>query len=154
MNYINIICGPICSGKTTYCKSLAVKTSAKYISLSSIVKSLAKTQLRSELQTTDHLSADITAELFLMLGDEINEDWLIDGIRQWSIVENLLAYYGHSVIKLVWLEVPEITRKDRYIAASRLGDDMPFEEASKRDYDLGLGQIESVIKNLCTIIPS
>lgn len=148
---IYLIFGPICSGKSTYCERRVKESGGNIISVSSIVRQLSGKTLRTDLQNTSDLATDITGELFIAIGEEITEDVYIDGIRQWSIVENILSYYGFNQVRLVWLEVDEETRRSRYLIGNRSKDNSTFDEANTRDYQLGLHEIENIVKNLCQI---
>ena len=154
---IILVLGPICSGKTTYCQSFCYAApDTKYIKVSDIVRQLSKKAVRSEMQQTSHLDAEISAALIHAIDDALSSELynsiIIDGIRQLSIVRMLIAYFGMERITMHWLEVPYDIRKARYNSLSRQRDDLSFEEATDRDSKLGLEELENVLSTLFHII--
>lgn len=149
-NKVVLLFGKICSGKSTYAKALAYITKAKHITVSDIVKRISGQASRSELQTTGHMDVLIANELI----NEINkyDKVVIDGIRQYSIVVELAAEYGIENLDLVWLEVPDDVRKYRFYDRAIAKDDISFEEADKRDADLGLLVLQDKLKDSYVII--
>jgi len=138
---IVLIFGKICSGKSTYAQALSYITKSKRITVSDIVKALSGIQSRSGLQTTQHLDEAIAAELVRQI--KANERVVIDGIRQFSIVQWILREFGAENILMIWLEVPDDIRKYRFYDRLLAKDDLTFEEADQRDEKLGLTELRS-----------
>jgi len=147
---ITLLFGKICSGKSTFAEALSYVTKAKHITVSDIVKSLSGLHTRSGLQLTQHLDEAIAAELVRQI--KAYDKVIIDGIRQKSIVEWLINEFGDSKIKMIWLEVPDHTRKYRFEDRVVAKDDLTFEMADRRDADLGLLELQAALQNEYTII--
>ena len=142
---IVLLFGKICSGKSTYADALCYVTKAKRITVSDIVKRVSGKVSRSELQQTQDLDTDIAVELI----NEISkyEKVVVDGIRQDTIVWYIVNHFGMNAINMVWLEVPDETRKHRFYNRAVAKDDISFEEADKKDNELGLGRVAEVFKS-------
>lgn len=156
-NRIVLLFGKICSGKSTYADALCYITKAKRITVSDIVKRVSGKASRSELQNTTHLDQDICYELC----QEINkyDKVVIDGIRQYTIVTGLIAEYGLDAIDMVWLEVSDEERRNRFSDRSDAfgtgpasKDDIAFEEADLRDEKLGLKELQDKLKDSYIIV--
>ena len=147
---IVLLFGKICSGKSTYADALCYVTKAKRITVSDIVKRVSGKSSRSELQNTAHLDQDICHELC----QEINkyEKVVIDGIRQYTIAMGLAAEFGLENLDLIWLEVPDVTRRYRYYDRAISKDDITFEDADARDEKLGLLELQDKLKDSYIII--
>ena len=147
MRSINLICGPICSGKTTYCKERMKGPIDSCIKVSNVVRRLSKAESRKDLQNTSNLDEQIAEELIHIIecGMLYHNNFYIDGIRQLSIIERLVENFKdnkHLRIEITWLEVPYKVREERYLQRIRTEDDnVSFEEANKRDNELGLSSI-------------
>jgi dephospho-CoA kinase len=142
---IVLIFGKICSGKSTYADALCYVTKAKRITVSDIVKRVSGKATRSELQTTQDLDEQISAELILEI--EKYDKVVIDGIRQHSIVWNLVNKFGKPNVDMIWLEVADDVRKYRFYDRAIAKDDISFEQADERDEKLGLSYVAKVFGN-------
>jgi dephospho-CoA kinase len=142
---IVLIFGKICSGKSTYADALCYVTKAKRITVSDIVKRVSGKATRSELQTTQDLDEQISAELITEI--EKYDKVVIDGIRQHSIVWNLVNKFGKPNIDMLWLEVADDVRKYRFYDRAIAKDDISFEQADERDEKLGLSYVAKVFEN-------
>lgn len=143
MKQIIAVCGPVCCGKTTWCKQLIGELNHSYIKVSNIVKILSNAQTRQELQNTKHLDRQIADQLLIQVDSllKLSDIVYIDGLRQLSIYNYLKAQYPN--IELVWVELPYQERKQRYNTRADLRDsDIGFEQADKQDFELGLGEIK------------
>ena len=149
-NRIVLLFGKICSGKSTYADALCYVTKAKRITVSDIVKRVSGKVSRSELQQTQDLDTEIASELITEI--QKHEKVVIDGIRQDTIVWYIVNHFGMSAIDMVWLEVPDETRKHRFYDRVVAKDDISFEEADKKDEELGLGRVAEVFKSWYIVI--
>jgi len=133
------VCGAICSGKTRYGKILAKGLGVEFVEASSIVKDILHTNLRVNLQGNPQLNINIIERL-----QQCSSDCVVGGVRQQSILE---AFPGSS---LVWLEVSQDTRFKRCMERQDKKDIMSweaFEQAEKKDNDLGLLAVKEFILN-------
>lgn len=136
---IIFVCGRICSGKNTFCKSLALH---KHIVVSDVVKRLTGEISRAKLQDTAELDSQIVQELMNLI--DSSDQVVIDGIRQLSILDALLAHYDKSDCEIVWLRVPPAIRKERYLLRNDSKDAADdFERAEERDVKLGIADLHS-----------
>ncbi len=75
---------------------------------------------------------------------------MIDGIRQYEILTNIEDYltrtYPSLTLEYKWLEVDREERKRRFEARKDVKDTLSFEEAEKRDNELGLSTLFSILK--------
>lgn len=148
--------GPICSGKST----IDIGQQSVRITVSNAVKKLMQSEDREVLQNSKHLDTLIAEEIandiwhydtFVFDSDETTPECIvIDGIRQVSIVTQLESFlqrvYPNWTLEYVWLEVPTAERKRRFEARKDPKDTLTFEEAEKRDNELGLSQLFSILK--------
>jgi len=137
---IIFVFGKICSGKDTFASDC---TDREQIASSDIVKSIIKSKDRKSLQDTAHLDKKIAAGIFEKI--EKNKLYCITGIRQLSILLKLKFLLQSNVITfhLIWLEASDEELKGRYESRGDARDkDLSFEEALKRDDNLGLGELE------------
>jgi hypothetical protein len=78
------------------------------------------------------------------------ECFIIDGIRQYTILEQLEQWlsktYPDVQLEYKWLEVDSVERKRRFEARKDPKDTLTFEEAEKRDNELGLSNLFSILK--------
>lgn len=149
-NKITLIFGKICSGKSTYADALCYVAKAKRITVSDVVKRLSGMSSRSQLSTTSSLDTKIAAELI----KEVNryDRVIIDGIRQYSIVLDIVAEFGRDRVDMIWLEVPDDIRKSRFYDRAIAKDDMSFEESNRLDDELGLSELREKLKDVYTVI--
>ena len=143
--------GEICSGKST----LDFGTQSSRITVSNIVKRLMQSEDREVLQNSKHLDNIIADEIIEEIENiysyayPFSHTVIIDGIRQYSIVEQVQQWLTNSTkIKLEykWLEVDSVERKRRFEARKDPKDTLTFEEAEKRDNVLGLSDLFSILK--------
>jgi len=148
--------GEICSGKSTYSPS---EHSIK-LTVSNVVKQLMQSEDREVLQNSKHLDTKIADEIaediwqYMSFGagyiDGAPECYIVDGIRQYTILEQLEQWLGKTYpdlpIEYKWLEVDREERKRRFEARKDLKDTLTFEEAEKRDNELGLSELFSILK--------
>jgi hypothetical protein len=148
--------GEICSGKSTY------EPQGKCIRLtvSNTVKKLMQSQDREILQNSKHLDTVIAEEIandiwhydtFIFDSDETTPDYIIvDGIRQLTILTQLQSFlqrvYPRWTIEYKWLEVDREERKRRFEARKDPKDTLTFEQAEKRDNELGLSNLFRILK--------
>jgi dephospho-CoA kinase len=149
-NKVVLLFGKICSGKSTYADALCYVTKAKRITVSDIVKRVSGKVSRSELQGTAHMDKEIALELIAEI--KKYDKVVIDGIRQYSIVVELVAEFGMDSLDLIWLEVSDDIRKYRFYDRSISKDDITFEEADARDEKLGLKELAESLKDSYIII--
>lgn len=148
---IKLVFGRICSGKSSL-KRDPLRDAV--IEVSHLVKTLIKRSNREALQNTVDLDMEI-AELLLNRIAELEAEnaWsviVIDGIRQASIVQQVLERYPE--VELVWVEVPTEERKRRYYARQHPKDIEPFEIVDNREIELEGQKIFDTFRNRLTII--
>lgn len=146
---IVIVCGKICSGKNTFCKTF--DDSFVHIVVSDVVKIISGVLHRSELSDTASLDILIAGELIEMCKEytQIDRKVIIDGIRQKTIYDAIVEEFGGDEIMSFWLEVPEEILEQRYYDRSAKKDwGLPFKEALAKDDVLGLGELEIYMKGL------
>ena len=148
--------GEICSGKSTY------DPGAEYhrYTVSSVVKKIMQTEDRALLQDskhfTEHIANMICEDIFYyqnyVFVDEQStpQYFVIDGIRQYEILTIIEDYltrtYPSLTLEYKWLEVDREERKRRFEARKDVKDTLSFEEAEKRDNELGLSTLFSILK--------
>lgn len=143
MGKLIFICGEICSGKTT---EMFNRSSADFIHIevSNLVKALLQEQERDKLQGHPELSTAIIAEIYENVVKYNNV--IVTGVRQ---VEILRAYKN---AELVWLNVDEETRFQRYLKRGDIAKDKltqeGFQLAQKRDNELGLQEVKEYINTI------
>ena len=152
---IILLCGRICSGKSSYGHD---GTSRIYVS--NIVRHITNSVDRSALQNT--FNTDFTTlligELFKYLdmdikhaaSKETTHKIIVDGIRERRIVEAILQQYPEA--ELVWLEVPVEERKRRYENRKDVKDVELFEIADNKPIELECQNIFSTFRDKLTII--
>ena len=126
---------------------------AERIVVSDIVRGIIRSSSREELQNTMHLDLSITAEIIEHIGDLLKKEVseiVVDGIRQVSIVELVVAHFPDA--ELIWLEVPVEERKRRYENRKDLKDVELFEVADNKPIELECQNIFSTFKDKLTII--
>lgn len=141
--------GEICSGKSTF----DVGQESVRITVSNIVKRLMQSEDREVLQKSKHLDTIIADEIIEEVDNIFGyvypspQTIIIDGIRQYSIVEQVQQWLPDNVeVEYKWLEVDREERKRRFEARKDPKDTLTFEEAEKRDNELGLSELFSILK--------
>jgi len=141
--------GEICSGKST----LDFGEFSMRITVSNIVKRLMQSESREVLQNSKHLDSaiadEIVEEIDNIFGyvDPLPQTIIIDGIRQYSIVQQVQQWLPDNVeVQYKWLQVDSAERKRRFEARRDPKDTLTFEEAEKRDNELGLSELFSILK--------
>ena len=145
---IKLVCGRICSGKGSYGQP------ATRIVVSDVVRHLIKSTDRNKLQETLHLEDLIANKIIELLDNAIKTDWdsvyIVDGIRQVSIVEKVLEHYPDA--ELIWLEVSTEERKRRYEARKDIKDVEPFEIADNKNIELECQRIYHTFRDRLLIV--
>ncbi len=148
--------GEICSGKSTY----EPEGKSVRLTVSNVVKKLMQSEDREVLQKSRHMDTMIANELandlwnydaFVFESKETTPDYLIiDGIRQGTILTVLESYIERSHprwgIEYKWLEVDREERRRRFDARKDPKDTISFDEAEKRDNELGLSNLFRILK--------
>ena len=143
---LTLLFGRICSGKSTYYPS------GYRIVVSNIVRGIIKSSSREQLQNTMHLDKVIANAVVSSIEYAIDghPHVVVDGIRQASIVYEVLKHYPDA--ELVWLEVPVEERKRRYESRMDLKDVEAFEVADNKPIELECQEIFSIFKEQLRII--
>jgi len=148
-----LVFGRICSGKSSF-QSLSYR-----IVVSNIVRDLMKSNDREQLQNSMHLDERIAEEIIGVLdatstciekGIIKRRPIIVDGIRQSTIVDKILELYPDST--LVWLDVSEAKRKQRYENRNDTKDTESFETADNKPIELECQKIFSIFKERLEII--
>jgi len=148
--------GEICSGKSTY----EPEGKSARITVSNVVKKLMQSEDREVLQKSRHMDTMIANEIandlwhydtFVFESKDTTPDYLIiDGIRQGTILTVLESYIQRSHpywgIEYKWLDVDREERKRRFDARKDPKDTISFDEAEKRDNELGLSNLFRMLK--------
>ncbi len=148
--------GEICSGKSTY----EPEGKSVRLTVSNVVKKLMQSEDREVLQKTRHMDTMIANEIandlwhydtFVFESKDTTPDYLIiDGIRQGTILTVLESYIQRShpywSIEYKWLDVDREERKRRFDARKDPKDTISFDEAEKRDNELGLSNLFRMLK--------
>jgi hypothetical protein len=148
--------GEICSGKSTY----EPEGKSTRLTVSNVVKKLMQSEDREVLQKTRHMDTMIANEIandlwhydtFVFESKDTTPDYLIiDGIRQGTILTVLESYIERSHpywgIEYKWLDVDREERKRRFDARKDPKDTISFDEAEKRDNELGLSNLFRMLK--------
>jgi hypothetical protein len=141
--------GEICSGKST----LDFGESSMRITVSNIVKKLMQSEDREVLQKSKHLDNIIADEIIEEIDNIFGyvypspQTIIVDGIRQYSIVQQVEQWLpDNAEVEYKWLEVDSAERKRRFEARKDPKDTLTFEEAEKRDNELGLAELFSILK--------
>ena len=143
---LTLLFGRICSGKTSYYPN------AYRVVVSNLVRSIVDSTSREELQNTMHLDQKIANSILNTLDYIVDEHphVVVDGIRQASIVHEVLKHYPDA--ELVWLEVPVEERKRRYESRKDRKDVEPFDVADNKPIELSCQEIFSIFKEQLRII--
>jgi len=148
-----LVFGRICSGKSSF-QSMSYR-----IVVSNIVRDLMKSDDREKLQNSLHLDERIAEEIIGVLdatttciekGIITRRPIIVDGIRQSTIVDKILEWYPEST--LVWLNVPEARRKQRYENRKDVKDTEPFDVADNKPIELECQKIFSIFEERLEII--
>lgn len=152
---IYFVCGEICSGKSTIAKQMALEKNLYFLEVSDIVKSLLKTASREELQKSGFLESKIVVEIIIKLAEIQQEGFfkgvVISGVRQKGIIDCLQSLRAKTIYSYdwLWVEVDEEERFQRYMKRADLAKDKlsreAFNEAQKRDNDLGLQEVKKMM---------
>ena len=150
---IVIVCGRICSGKSSF------QAMSYRIVVSNIVRDLMNSNDRLELQKSMHLDHRIAKEILDILdatstciekGIITRLPIIVDGIRQASIVDAILEQYPDTT--LVWLDVPDRRREERYNKRGNSKDTESFKLADNKPIELECQKIFSIFKDKLQII--
>lgn len=148
--------GEICSGKSTYKpEGWSIR-----LTVSDIVRRLMQSDDREVLQNSKHLDTVIAETIanelwnydtFVFENKQTTPDYIIiEGVRQLSIVTQLESYIQRShpywTIEYKWLDVDREERKRRFEARKDPKDTLTFDEAEKRDNELGLSNLFRILK--------
>lgn len=140
---IVLVCGNIACGKGTYCKQMY--PGFVHITVSDIVKHITKQTERSELGKTAYLDTKIIQALIEKI--QQHDRVVVDGIRQLSIVHALENYFQQQIKKVIWLDVPENVRRERFANRKDKKDNLDYDAATASDRGLGIEQVEDYIRN-------
>ena len=139
---IILVSGNLCSGKGYYCATQYPEY--YHLPVSDVVKRLAKTNVRSQLANTESMDKLIVEELCKYI--DAHPNIVIDGIRQVSIIKALQYRYGDNIKDIIWLDVPDDTRRQRFANRADKKDDVSFDDASAGDTKLGIGDVEKYMR--------
>ena len=143
---LTLLFGRICSGKTSFYKD------SYRIVVSNLVRAIINSSSREELQNTMHLDYKIAESILMTINSTINEHShiVVDGIRQASIVHEILKHYPDA--ELVWLEVPVEERKKRYESRKDAKDVEAFDIADNKPIELSCQEIFTIFKERIKVI--
>lgn len=148
-----LVFGRICSGKSTF------QSQSYRIIVSNIVRDIMQTDDRSVLQNSLDLDERIAEEVVSCIDALttaikreliVDKPIIVDGIRQSSIVDYVLQWYPES--EMVWLDVPEKKRKERYESRKDDKDTEAFEIADNKPIELECQKIYDTFKDKLQII--
>lgn len=148
---IVIVCGNFSSGKGHYIQQHYPDSEYMHIGVSAIVKTLSGFKTRSELGTTANLDSVITQKIFEYI--DKHKRVVIDGIRQPQILQAIVNRYGSQVKDIIWLDVPEQERRERFEKRASKKDDMSFDKSIQSDKELGIDDVEAYIRKHGRVIP-
>jgi len=116
------------------------------------VRDIINSTSREELQNTMHLDQRIANSILDTLDYIVDEHphIVVDGIRQASIVHEVLKHYPDA--ELVWLEVPVEERKRRYESRRDIKDVEPFDVADNKPIEWECQEIFSIFEKQLRII--
>lgn len=144
-----LLLGRICSGKGSYMKGEGTR-----IVVSDVVKSIVNSSSRDLLQNSMHLDSRIAENLIILINRALettsNSPVIVDGIRQISILHQILTNFPDA--NMVWLEVPTEERKRRYEARKDKRDVESFEVADNRPIELECEKIFNTFRDKLTTI--
>lgn len=142
---IVLVCGPICSGKSTFSKQLSTKTGFIHIPVSKIVASIINTQDRVALQNSIDQTDAICEALDNQITDALEQSGgvIVDGIRQTDILEYLIVLFGLEKITLIWIDPGVEERRLRWnIRAASKDHGLSFDQIDQNDAEMGLSKIK------------
>lgn len=139
---IVLVCGNIASGKGTYIKQNYPDYTQ--LTVSDIVKRLSKQTERSELGKTAYLDTKIIQELIVQINQ--HDKVVVDGIRQLSILHALETHYQQQIKRVIWLDVPEEERRNRFAGRKDTKDNMDFDTSVESDRKLGIDDVERYVR--------
>lgn len=148
---IVLVCGNLASGKGHYAQTYY--PDAEVIGVSSIVKELTNFKTRSELSTTANLDNVIANLLIERILNSPKDQVVIDGIRQITIMHKLQRYFKDQIKDVIWLDVDEKDRRERFSKRNSGKDDMSFDKSVQTDKELGIGDVEDYIRKNHRVIP-
>ena len=135
-----LVFGKLCAGKGTYCAPFVHDYGYHHISTSSVVKQVSGQFTRDKLQDTGSMHQAIAGELIDQM--QQHDKVIVDGIRQPQIVQAVLDHFGHNNVDMVWLNVPDDVRRERYLPRGDAKDTQSFDDADAGDQQLGLKDVE------------
>lgn len=138
-----IVCGRICSGKSTTCNQLIQNFSShQIVSVGNLVREMTKTIERTYDQ---HLDIDLSK----ILEEKIytNRNLIIDGIRQKSILQKMIdvCEMYDLTYQLLWIETSKEERKKRYEERADIKDKCSFVEYEQLEDRLGIEEVKFLI---------
>jgi len=146
---ITLLFGRICSGKGSYLKDQGTR-----IVVSDIVRSIVSSSNRDALQDSMHLDSRIAEGLIITINRALEADpykpVIVDGIRQVSIVDQVLINFPNA--ELIWLSASDSERKRRYEARKDIKDVEPFEIADNKLIELECQKIFETFRNRLIIV--
>lgn len=148
---IVIVCGSLASGKGHFIRSRYPDYTA--IEVSSVVKEISGFKTRSQLGTTKDLDNVIANHLIEKVMNCDNDNVIIDGVRQVTILHKLERYFKDSVKDVIWLDVPEHVRRQRFETRQNKKDDMTFDQSVESDRKLGIDDVEQYIRANHKVVP-
>jgi predicted kinase len=149
---IVIVSGNLCSGKNYFCS----KNFADYtqITVSDVVRFLSKVSSRSELAKTSSLDQQIATTIIAMIdGSKSTNKFIVDGIRQITILQALQQHFGDQIKQIIWLDTPDDVAKERFMNRQSTKDNQDYEAARQGDRNLGIEEVENYIRAKHTVIP-
>ncbi len=146
-----LICGPICSGKSTLSKKICEKINAVHIPVSRIVGSIVNSTDRKVLQNTTDYTDEICEALDnqITIALETYQAVIVDGIRQPDIIEYLIALYGIDKLTIVWIDPGYDERRTRWnVRGAKKDQGDSFEDLDMADFEMGLAKISQWLKRI------
>jgi predicted kinase len=151
LKQIILVCGNLASGKGHYIQNKF--PDAEVIGVSSVVRELSKFATRSQLMTTKDLDKQIAQTLINRIEKSSNTKIVIDGIRQMTIMQTLEQHFKNQIKDVIWLDVPEDVRRQRFDSRKSSKDDQTFDQAIAGDTALGIGDVEQYIRQKHKVVP-
>ena len=136
-NKITFVCGKTRSGKSFLTEKLAQVMGYTFIEISSIVKQLLGSSLRSDIVEKPEIDSQIIELLQARLA---KDNLLVSGVRQLSIIKRF------PDAQVIWLHTPDHVRQ-LWFEQDLLcrGDDMKLSQIDESDKKLGLPLIANYI---------
>lgn len=149
---IIIVSGNLCSGKNYFCANNFPHH--KQITVSDVVRSLTNQSKRSELSNTAAFDQQIASTIISMIENDSRHDkFIIDGIRQVSIIHALSQHFGNQIKQIIWLDTPDHVARERFSSRQSEKDNQSYDDARLGDRKLGIEDVESFIRANHTVIP-